>query len=181
MERLLYNALQKEVSNKTCRVVITLLCISTISHHAQHALFQSPFNLFINVNAFYHSVLNSGKEKNNNNNEWGMLQKASKLLTRYSRTSSDKKRKVTTGKTENTPGLLASPAQGWIPSDPNLPHGHQPSPKPPWGWKSERKRQGSFFRSPDNSKIRSKHREMDTTRSQSRVGYGFSPAGKLLG
>lgn len=69
MERLLYNALQKEVSNKTCRVVITLLCISTISHHAQHALFQSPFNLFINVNKFYHSVLNSGKEKNNNNNE----------------------------------------------------------------------------------------------------------------
>lgn len=64
MKRVQHKAIEKKVSSKTCRVVTTLLCISTISHHAQHALFQSPFNLFINVYEFYHSILNLRKKMN---------------------------------------------------------------------------------------------------------------------
>lgn len=64
MKRLQHKAPEEKILNKTCRVIITLLCISAISHHVQHALFQSPFNLFINVYAFYRSILHLRKKMN---------------------------------------------------------------------------------------------------------------------
>lgn len=88
MKRVQHKVIEKKVLNKTCRVVITLLCIATISHHAQHALFQSPFNLLNNAHAFYHSILNSRKKMNEVH-----CRKTSKLFTRYSRTPSDKKKR----------------------------------------------------------------------------------------
>ena len=44
---------------------IYIMSYDHLMHHAQHALFQSLFNLFINVYEFYHSLLNStgGKKK----------------------------------------------------------------------------------------------------------------------
>lgn len=88
MKRVQYKVIEKKVLNKTCRIVITLLRIATISHHAQHALFQSPFNLLIKAYAFYHSILNLRKKMNGVH-----CKKKSKLLTRYRRTPSDKKKR----------------------------------------------------------------------------------------
>ena len=147
-------------------------CISTVLHHAQHALFQSLFNLFINVYEFYHSLLNSMGGKKNNS-EGGALQKASKLLTCYSRTSSEGWKKVITQQ-------IHSPWEGWacfLALDLPGPQPSSPAPafqKPHLELKSTTR--GSFFfrtrQQAATSPSSFKEHETDSTRSRPRSQPG---------
>lgn len=150
MKRVQHKAIEKKVSSKICRVVTTLLCISTISHHAQHALFQSPFNLFINVYEFYHSILNLRKKMNE-----AHCKRHQSFWHSTAELPVIKKKKVITYNIENTQftgriwELLVSPAQRWIQSASNLPfRNKEPSPKPHFELKNKRVNRKRAFSHP---------------------------------